>query len=325
MRYPKFIKENDIIGICAPSAGVGDKMPEFILALENIHNEGYKTIVTNSVINDDSRSADALTRANELNSLLDNKDVKIIVCAKGGDYMVEMLPFVDFKKIANSGKWLMGYSDPTNILFPLTCGFDIATIYGMNAKSYSDKDETYLNNIEIIKGNIIDQSSFKHYHHYKDYDVNPMPIREVEWKSKYDFVSEGRLIGGCFDVIAKLIGTEYDYVNNFIEKYRDDGIIWYFDIFATSAYDTYLSLLQMKYAGYFKYAKTILIGRIAFENNDDNPGISYEDAFEKAFDDIPYVRDVDIGHVSPSFTLINGSYAYFEYKDNKGKIKQVLK
>ena len=44
----------------------------------------------------------------------------------------------------------------------------------------------------------------------------------------------GRLIGGCIDVLKDIIGTKYDGTLDFIEKYKDDGIIWYFDNFALS-------------------------------------------------------------------------------------------
>ena len=43
MKYPKFIKENDTIGIIAPSAGAYDikKKNKFINAKKNIEEKGY--------------------------------------------------------------------------------------------------------------------------------------------------------------------------------------------------------------------------------------------------------------------------------------------
>lgn len=53
----------------------------------------------------------------------------------------------------------------------------------------------------------------------------------------------------------------------------------------------------------------------------------YLDVLHKIFDDmnIPVVYDVDFGHQPPQWTMINGSFANFEYNDGKGKIKQYLK
>lgn len=39
----------------------------------------------------------------------------------------------------------------------------------------------------------------------------------------------GRLIGGCMDCLVNLTGTEYDYVSEFNDKYKDDGIIWFLE------------------------------------------------------------------------------------------------
>ena len=36
MKYPSFLKDNDLIGITAPSAGVGSKIDDFEKSIENI-------------------------------------------------------------------------------------------------------------------------------------------------------------------------------------------------------------------------------------------------------------------------------------------------
>ncbi len=43
------------------------------------------------------------------------------------------MPYIDFDSIKAHPKWFLGASDPTNLLFPVTCHCDIATIYGFNA------------------------------------------------------------------------------------------------------------------------------------------------------------------------------------------------
>ena len=41
---------------------------------------------------------------------------------------------------------------------------------------------------------------------------------------------EGRMLGGCIDILSLICGTKYDKVKEFNEKYKEDGIVWYFDI-----------------------------------------------------------------------------------------------
>ena len=62
MRYPEFIKVNELIGISAPSAGVGKKLEAFSRSIKRL-NERYQTLETASVRVNNIRSADAITRA----------------------------------------------------------------------------------------------------------------------------------------------------------------------------------------------------------------------------------------------------------------------
>jgi muramoyltetrapeptide carboxypeptidase LdcA involved in peptidoglycan recycling len=100
-------------------------------------------------------------------------------------------------------------------------------------------------------------------------------------------------------------------------------LIWYFDIFAMSSENVYRTLLQMKAAGYFKYTNGILFGRVLFDSNFTE--MTYEDAYNMAIGDLPYLMDVDIGHSSPSMTMINGAIIEVESSKGKGFINFILK
>lgn len=318
MIYPKFIEKNATIGVCAPSAGVGKKLDIYTQSLDFLKQEGYKIKETASVRKNNDRSAGAKTRAKEIDELVTDKDVDMIVYATGGDYMIEVMPYIDFEHIKENPKWMMGYSDPTNILFPVTCRYDIATLYGFNAGSYEFKNPRFQKeNLSIVSGKMAKQKSHSHFMRYADYEAGTK--HPVKWVAKKDMTIEGRLIGGCFEAIEKLIGTPYDYVSDFIERHKDDGIVWYFDVFAESSYNFYLALLQMKYAGYFRHCKGVLIGRVAFPNV-DNPKFDYLKAADKALGNIPHIMEMDIGHVDPRMTMINGAMVKANYHDGKGGI-----
>lgn len=66
--------------------------------------------------------------------------------------------------------------------------------------------------------------------------------------------------------------------------------------------DVYRALLKMKYMGYFKYTKAILVGRVLFKNVSDL--IGYDQAFKKALPDIDVVFQVDIGHTYPHMYVV---------------------
>lgn len=272
-------------------------------------------------------SASGKIRAQEFDSLITEKNVKIIMCASGGDFLVEMLPFVNWQHIKENPKWIMGYSDPTYLLYIITTKLDIATIYGCNAGSFDQTNlhECLKNNLKILSGNIVRQDSFSYYQ--KDWLENSDGYHlteKVYWETINKEVDiTGRIIGGCLDCLKDLIGTSYDYTKEFIEKYKKDGIIWYFDIFEPSAEVVYRTLFQMREAGWFKYIKGIIVGRVAFPKH-FNENFTYQEALKRMFPELPIIFNADIGHIPPKMTIINGSIAHITCKNGKGAIIQHL-
>lgn len=320
MIYPQFIQEGNTIGVCAPSAGIGSKLERFKKAKKFFSANKIKIKETAHIRVDNERSCSAKQRAKELDELVCDKKVDAIIAAAGGDYMFEMMPYVNFEHIKENPKWLHGMSDPTNLLFTVTTKLDIATLYGYNAVQYGDGTKDLETGLKYLTGKIVKQKPFKIYHDYK----NPEEDKKVNYIYKKDININGRLIGGCLDVIDKLIGTKYDYTNDFIDRYKEDGIIWYFDIFAMSSYNFYLTLLQMKEAGYFRYCKGVLIGRVAFPNI-ENKKLDYSKAADKVLGNIPHILEMDIGHTDYPWVLINGAICNVICNKDKKEISFKLK
>ena len=229
MIYPEFLKENDLIGITAPSAGVGHKIESFEKSLNSLKKNGFRIIETENVRNDSFVSSTALERANQIDELVNDNQVKMVLSATGGDFLIETLPLLNLDNIAKNPKWFMGYSDPTTLLYLITTKLDISTLYGVNAGSY---DQTILhqslkNNMEIIKGNIVEQNSFELYEAERNDEIDGYNLSEkVYWENLNGNVNiKGRIIGGCLDCLRLLLGTKFDYTKQFIQKYKDDGII----------------------------------------------------------------------------------------------------
>ncbi len=326
MIYPEFLKNDDTIGITALSAGVGEKIESFNKSINSIQKHGFKIIETPNVRTENFISSSPEIRAKELDELITDDNIKMVMCAAGGDYQIETLPYINYENIKNNPKWIMGYSDPTNLLYIVTTKLDIATIYGKNAGSF---DQTILHRsledtFSIIKGNIIDQKSFELYEKVQLENIDGYNLTEkVYWENLNcdTFNQEGRIIGGCLDIIKSIIGTKYDYTLEFIEKYKNDGIIWYFDIYSMDSEEVFRTLFQMKQMGWFEHTKGILFGRVMYPREFC---MSYQDNVQKAVPDIPIIFNCDIGHVSPKMTIINGAYAKIESHDGKGTIKLEL-
>ncbi len=307
MIYPRFLKKNDTIGITAISGGTGNDIKEVKTSLNHL-KEDYKLIITPNVYGDGLVSSSIETRIKEFNDLL-NEDINALFNLRGGDFAYEVLDKLDYQKIVDNRLLVEGASDTSSICYILTTKYDYATLYGFNAKSY-DSDiltKDRLDNLDYLKGNLIDQIS---YPEFNTTSVNG------------EFKSNGIIIGGCLDLLRFVFGTSYDGAKEFVNKYKDKKIIWYFDVVSMSSMDIYLTLLQMKNMGYFKYTDTVIFGKIWFPKIECD--LDYIDAYKKVFGDINIVIDTNISHLDPKFTIINGSLATIKYKNKELRIKQEL-
>lgn len=337
MKYPDFIKKGECIGVPAPSGGAWNekKANKFKNASKNISELGYKLILSDNLhSNEMGRSADAKIRGEEFNEMLKNPDIKLVLCATGGDFLLEMLPYVDFNLLKDNLKLIAGFSDPTGLLYPITTKYDIATLYGQNFSPFGMEKlhESQNNFLEIVKGNIVEQKSFDKYENESLDSITGLEYYNLDTKVKYktldnkDVNIKGRIIGGCLDLITELAGTKYDGTLSFIEKYKDDGIIWYFDNCELSMESFIRTMWKFNEMGYFKYTKGIILGRFGEEKSyyDYDVKSCIEDSVLSKLD-FPIIYDADISHKSPSWTIINGAIATISVSDGKGKIEFDLK
>ena len=108
--------------------------------------------------------------------------------------------------------------------------------------------------MDILRGNNIVQNDF-------GYCIEDGVKKESCWISKCKVNITGRIIGGCLSCILDLVGTIYDDTLNFIQKYKNDGIIWYFDIDYMSNEDILRGIWHLSNCGWFKYTNCIIFGR----------------------------------------------------------------
>lgn len=320
MIIPEFLKKGDIIGVTAASCGVLDKIDKYENSINNIKKYGFKIKETSNVRTSGIVSSSDIERAKELESLYLDNEVKMISIASGGDFLFEMLDNIDYSIIKDNIKWISGSSDPTSLLFLITTNYDIATIYSpcnMSGFDLEPLHQSYLNYFEILKGNLIKQEKFLY---CEDKSFSDVFDKVNKWKNINGNVNEeGILIGGCIECLKDIIGTKYDKTKEFVEKYKDDGIIWYFDVFSMTSEDLYKTLVQFKYAGWFKYTKAILIGKVCFANSFID--YKYEDAIKNALPDMKVIYQFDVGHVKPSFTMINGVKVKIMSNENEGNME----
>lgn len=335
MIKPEWLKNKDTIGVTAVSDGIDDEQDErrFHNGVRKLNEAGYNVKMTDNVFGADrlGRSSSGLTRWKEYESLLDDANVKAIISAKGGNFLNEMMEYVDFEKIRSNPKWFQGYSDNTWLVHCITTCCDIMTVYGNNFGEFGMDawHKSVSDNLSILEGTLKKQNSFTKYQ--KDFGERITGLEgynedsDVIWKcSKGENIEfQGRLIGGCLDVLMLIAGTKYDSTEKFVSSYAGDGIVWYLESFDISAENLMMNLWKMKECGWFKNVKGFVFGRPLFFNDHF---ADYEEAVMYGVEDldVPVIFDSDIGHRGPRMTIINGAVANVKYSDGKGEINYIM-
>ena len=333
MIFPNYLNNNNKIGVTAPSAGATketDKL-RFNNAKDILKSKGYDVLFTDNVFTSDpyGRSSDKETRANEFMSLIKDTSIDYIISAKGGDYLAEMLPYIDYDAIKENPKWVQGYSDNTSILLGITTICDIATVYSYNFGNFGMKPwhKSISDNLSILEGKLNIQNSFDMYQNSFDDNTNGFVFTDnVIVKNSCnntEEIFEGRLIGGCLDVLVDIAGTKYENVSGFVEKYSDDGIIWYIESFDAMGERIIINLWKLKELGWFKNVNGFIFGRPCFYKSFCE--ISYMEAVMTSLAEfnVPVIFDADIGHREPQWTMINGAKARIHYNNNKATITYI--
>ncbi|MGI6510465.1 MAG: S66 family peptidase [Erysipelotrichaceae bacterium] len=340
MRYPAFLKKGGTIGLIAPSFGVFGYPYEdkFNNAYKKFSNLGYRIKEVEHLRGAEKcRSTHDEQRAREFMETYLDVDTDFIFSVAGGELMMTMLPYIDFEVLGYAKpKYVMGYSDNTNLTFTLPILTDTAAIYGSNFGSFGMKnwDKSLQQSYDLITGNRL---KFDSYDMYEIIDLSKEEgnalcgynlTEEVLYKSLYDerkVEMTGRLIGGCLDVLLMLCGTKYGQIDKFLEKYKEDGFIWYLESCDLNVLAQSRGLWQLKQAGWFKYCKGILYGRAV--NDEDVFDYTLKDALKENLEDLncPVIYDCDIGHLSPSWPIISGAVAKFIFENGKASIEYYLR
>jgi muramoyltetrapeptide carboxypeptidase len=336
IKYP-FLEEGAQIGVTAPSSGVQVELHDmFKLSCNRMKSKGFTIICGDTVwTQDKAKSSPAKKRAEEFNKMMSDDDINIIIPPWGGDLIIEILEDIDFNNIKS--KWILGYSDTSVLLLAITLKTGIATAHGTNLVDlrgeYSDDLTAMWQSVLSTKtgATVLQQSSVKYQKEWQHNNPSPCVFNLTEqtfWKtvSNNKVKIQGRLLGGCIDVIRHLIGTPFGDVQNFRKQYiNGEPILWYLENCEMTTTDLRRSLVQMKLAGWFEKCSGLMFGRSAANMPVNN--YTVEDVYKELSDElqIPIIYDIDCGHVPPQITFINGSYAEVVVEKGKGTILQYFK
>ncbi len=362
MRYPKHLPQGGTIGFLAPSFGcnIEPYRSAFGHAIEKWHGMGYHTVLgPNCYAGEGIGISNTPEKcAQEVMDMFLSREPDCLISCGGGELMCEILPYVDFERLAQAEpKWYMGYSDNTNLTYLLATLADTASVYGPCASSFGMEPwhEALEDAFAVLTGSgtgqgegdeaagdAASQPVAAHGVVVKGYGLwereslkspeNPLaPYHLTEALAIRSFAGReeasgevkfhGRLLGGCLDCLVNLPGTRYDRTKEFVERYKEDGIIWFLESCDLNVFAIRRGLWQLEESGWFKHVKGFLIGRPA--NGEPMMGLdAYGAVLEVAGrGGVPAIMDVDLGHLPPMMPMVVGSMADMRVQGNDIQIE----
>ena len=336
MRYPASLPEGGTIGFIAPSFGCTTEpyKSAFEHALDTFQKYGFSIDLGPNCFADKGVGISNTPAAcgREVNDYMLSPRNDCLISCGGGEMMCEILDYVDFDRITHAKpKWFMGYSDNTNLTFLLPTICDTAAIYGPCAPSFGMEPwhQVLFDAMDLLTGETREIRSYGMWESesLKDEEHPLQPYNTTEETILRCIPDEnlkmrGRLIGGCLDCLVNLVGTGYDHAVEFAEKYKKDGLIWFFESCDLNVLDMRRALWHLEHAGWFRYVKGFIVGR-PLHYGEEIMGLDQYSAVLSVLEKyhVPIILDADLGHLPPSMPLISGAKATVETKGNAIRVR----
>ncbi len=310
----KSLQKGDTIGIIAPSKPITQDR-KFMLdnAIKKFEELGLKVVCSKNCFNIDKYEVSAgepQERADDLNEMFLNPEIKAIYCAHGGDTANQILSLIDYETIEKNPKIFLGMSDIDVLHLAINTKTKLVVFHGSDPKSGRpgkprDLDINYtwqnFQNRMINKSKEIPASSER------------VCVREG--------IAEGKIIGCNLSSILKLAGTPF--FPNF------ENSILFLEGYSENTKKAICQLQQLKEIGVFDKIKGIVIGYIfGFQDKEWIVKNNIKTKYEEIVLDItreynfPILKTNDFGHNCPNCFLPIGANAKLDATGKTIKITQ---
>ncbi len=242
MRFPRPLQPGDRIGVTSPSSGVAPRMQGRLdVALAALRDRGFDVVVGECMGADRVVSAPRGQRAAELTFMLVDPAIRAVVPPWGGELAIDLVDQLDWDALAAAEPtWLVGFSDMSTVLLPITLRLGWATLHGWNLMDTPfESPEGLLHWLDVAGSTtpFTQRSpgryrSLGFYDYVGDPDVSTMELDSTgSWTvvGGGDLDVSGRLVGGCIETVSDLAGTAYGDVPAFGREHADEGLLVYLE------------------------------------------------------------------------------------------------
>ncbi|MFT5858297.1 MAG: muramoyltetrapeptide carboxypeptidase [Flavobacteriaceae bacterium] len=281
-RMPMPLVPGDLIALVAPAKSIDKETITNARAF--FEDAGFRVLVTSNCLGEYHYFSGTIgERLSDFQSVIDNPEVKAIVCARGGYGCIQLIDRIQWAAQRDEPKWIVGFSDVT-ILHQRMQVHGIKSIHGTMPLNFDSNSASSLETlVAALKG--------------KGTDIS---VKSNLMNAKG--VGAGTLLGGNLSILFSALGTEdqVDYTNSilFIEDvgehlYHIDRMFYAFE----------KSDVLEKING-------LIVGGMTGLKDTATPfGKSYQEIILSHFKyrSIPIVFDFPAGHIDDNRALILGA------------------
>jgi muramoyltetrapeptide carboxypeptidase len=300
MKFPPPLRSGDKIGIISTARKISRK--DLQPALDSLTEWGLKPVLGKNLFATDHQYAGTdAQRTADLQAMLDNPEIKAILCARGGYGTLRIIDEVDLRGLKKDPKWIVGFSDVTTLT--MACyNLGIATIHGPMAISWNGAtgDENSRNYLrQMLFGEL------------PVYTATPLDHDLVRTGS-----GEGRLIGGNLSMLSQLIGTPTDFDTK--------GCVLFLEDLDEYLYHLDRMIVHLRRAGKFDRLAGLIVGGFSDLKDNDTPfGKTYGEIIAEAVSgyDYPVAFDFPVGHSPLNYPLIHGAKVRLEVSHTRSELR----
>lgn len=281
---PPYLQKGDAIGIICPSGSM--PVDNMQICLEVLQQWGFrikKGATLGTHFNYFSGTDEE--RLKDIQTMLDDEEIKAILCARGGYGLSRIIDKIDFEKFIQQPKWIIGFSDVTILHSYLFQKHNIASLHSPMAAAFNNGGS----DTEYIQSLLKALSGAPSIYHCDGNRLNKAGS------------ARGELVGGNLCLLAHLIGSESSVdTRNKILFIEDVGEF---------IYNIDRLMLQLKRAGKLEELTGLVVGSFTDMKDTVIPfGESvYDLIHEKVMDyNYPVCFHFPVGHSSQNYALKHG-------------------
>ena len=122
------------------------KPKELQFAIDLLSSKGYRVVLSHHLYEKQGYLAgNDESRLHDLHEMFNDKEIKAVLCARGGYGTLRLLDKIDYDLIQNNPKIIVGYSDITALLLAIYRKTGLITFHGPVLRDLSEKKEKNIN------------------------------------------------------------------------------------------------------------------------------------------------------------------------------------